>query len=104
MSAAKWHREQARAGSAQAKAGREVAIGYYKRKSDLDRKLAAADRKDAVAAHHATAADALEALAVGRLSTWIGRMASADAVYGSTMTDKERAALATLAKIGKEGK
>jgi hypothetical protein len=86
VSAAKWHREQAEY------AGRRMAIGSLWHRD--------AEAKQ----HHATAADALTALVVGRVGAWLARMAAADAVYGATMTDEERAALATLAKIASEGK
>lgn len=68
------------------------------------------------AAHHATAADALEALAVvadlladlsraRRVETWEPPTPDATSPgTGGDLTDDERAALATLAKIASEGK
>lgn len=86
MTAAAWHREQAR--------NQRISGTKFPPASNPARRYAE------TAAYHDAAAKALEALAVGRLASWWARMAQADAVYGVTITDEERAALATLANIG----
>lgn len=98
MSAAKWHREQAAA-----------CDGFANRY--VDQGVGGTWEQDARsdAAHHATAADALEALAVpgvaGLLDTVTRLAFVTDARDGDRFVNEDqRAALSRLAKIASEGK
>ena len=98
MSAAKWHAMKAE----QATANVAASEAFNPRE---------AHRYVEAAAHHATAADALEALAV--VAPLLALCACADMVAAwdangddieMRLNDQHRAALATLAKIASEGK
>ena len=97
MSAAKWHRQRAQ----DERDISEARAAAYPRH---------AERYAENAAHHATAADALDALAVPGVTLAIRALANNPSVIlsgsGNTMevTADVRAALATLAKIASEGK
>lgn len=103
MSAAKWHREQA-ANHADDAASAERNVRRNDGAEWAENCARAIVRHQTLAAHHATAADALEALAVGRLPSILDRMWGIGGVYGLDLTAEERAALATLARIASEGK
>jgi hypothetical protein len=55
-----------------------------------------------VAEDYERAATVLEALAVPGVALWLARMANATDIYGKPVTDDQRAALATLARLAKE--
>lgn len=99
MSAAKWHRQKAQ----DERDISEARAAAYPRH---------AERYAENAAHHATAADALEALAVPGVAALLAHAADAVCVTTHNMTSMKEvsisaaqsAALATLAKISSGGK
>lgn len=95
MSAAKWHREQAAFSTAYARLGPDDVLS---------------GNAGEVAVHHATAADALDALAVPGVASLLAHLAISLSMQTDTgsrvgskwmLSDEERASLAALAKIGR---
>ena len=92
MSAAKWHRRKATLAAKNASAWRNA-----RQRPEIRERRAAASAE--LAAHHATAADALEALAV--VADVLLAVAAMRATPG---TQEHRDALSTLARIASESK
>ena len=108
MSAAKWHREQA-ANHADDAASAERNVRRNDGAEWAENCARAIVRHQTLAAHYATAADALEALAVpgvaGLLDTVTRLAFVTDARDGDRFVNEDqRAALSRLAKIASEGK
>lgn len=111
MNAAKWHREQAAnhaddAASAERNVRRNDSAAWAE---NCAREIV---RHQTLAAHHATAADALEALAVPGVADLIEGLMDRDWMGDPSLTLSEalnakraqRASLSTLARIAKESK
>jgi len=97
VSAAKWHRERVRSEDSIHRIAVHEGI-YF------------ADEARAESAHHATAATALDALAVPGVASLLGHLAISLSMQTDTgsrvgskwmLSDEERASLSALAKIGR---